>query len=142
MVLSWVSLEYFVAQTHGKMIWLASFLCSIINFKSVPYPGNFWGWYTSLGTQKMRSKNLAVLSGPIYFRIQRKHQTCSKRALYLGNTSWPCSPKLMGILSISDNQSKQVIQWHILFMVYCTFMVCYNFSFHLSDFLESLVTVE
>ena len=69
-----------------------------------------------------------------YFRIQRKHQTCSKRASYLGNTSWSDSSKLMRLLSIHDNWSKQVMQWHRPFMVYCFFMVCYNFLFHLIDF--------
>ena len=69
-----------------------------------------------------------------YFRIQRKHQTCSKRASYLGNTSWSDSSKLMRLLSIHDNWSKQVMQRHRPFMVYCFFMVCYNFLFHLIDF--------
>ena len=69
-----------------------------------------------------------------YFRIQRKHQTCSKRASYLSNTSWSDSSKLMRLLSIHDNWSKQVMQRHRPFMVYCFFMVCYNFLFHLIDF--------
>ena len=32
-----------------------------------------------------------------YFRIQGKRLPCSKRASYLGNTSWPGSPKLMKV---------------------------------------------
>ena len=40
----------------------------------------------------------------------------------------------MRLLSIHDNWSKQVMQRHRPFMVYCFFMVCYNFLFHLIDF--------
>ena len=32
-----------------------------------------------------------------YFRIQEKHPTCSKRASYIRNTSWPDSPRLMKV---------------------------------------------
>ena len=32
-----------------------------------------------------------------YFRIQEKHLTCSKRASYIRNTSWPDSPRLMKV---------------------------------------------
>ena len=55
------------------------------------------------------------------------NRACSKRASYLGNTSWPGSPKL---ISIDDNRSEQVIQLHTPFMIYCTF---YNFLFPLGN---------
>ena len=42
----------------------------------------------------VQKKNLFYM---IYFRIQRKHQRSSKRASYIGSTTWPDSPKLMEI---------------------------------------------
>ena len=37
-----------------------------------------------------------------HFRIKRKHQTCSKRASNLVNTSWPDSVQLLRIYSIDE----------------------------------------
>ena len=48
----------------------------------------------------------------VYFRIQGKHPTSSKRASYLGNTIWRVSPRLLKIESIRDNWFKQVFQFH------------------------------
>ena len=57
-----------------------------------------------------------------YFRIQGKRPTCSERASYLGNTSWPDSPKLMKILvTIGLNRlfSLHITFWYItIYTVY------------------------
>ena len=51
-----------------------------------------------------------------YFRIQAKRATCSKRVSYLGNTSWPCSPKLIKVLvkiGLNRLSSLQILSWYI-----------------------------
>ena len=54
--------------------------------------------------------------GRAYFRIQGKRLTCSKRAPYLGDTSWPDSPKLMKVLvtiGLNRLSSLHIPSWHI-----------------------------
>ena len=52
-----------------------------------------------------------------YIRIQGKCLTCSKRASYFGNTSWPDSPKLMKVLmtiSLNRLSSLHIPSLHII----------------------------
>ena len=71
-----------------------------------------------------------------YFRIQRKHQTCSEKAHYFTTTSWPDSPKLMTIYGIIDNWSKQVIKLHTLLWHTTTFAISLFLLKNLENFWE------
>ena len=62
--------------------------------------------------------------------MQWKHLTCSKRASYLGNTSWPDSPKLMKVLvkiGLNRLSNLHIPSWHITF---------FTVSYFLSDILR------
>ena len=59
----------------------------------------------------------------VYFRFQGKHPTFSKRASYLGNTSWPDSPKLMKVLvTIGSNK---LLSLYIRRACYCFYSFLY-----------------
>ena len=63
-----------------------------------------------------------------YFRIHRKCQTCSKRASYHDNTSWPDSPKQIKVLvtiGLNRLSSLHIASWHI---------TLFSFLFPLEDF--------
>ena len=72
--------------------------------------------YTLLKRQKT-SDLLTFLGGArAYFRIERKHPTCSKMASNLGNTSWNDSQKLMRVLmtiGLNRLSSLHITSWHI-----------------------------